>query len=79
MNIDLKGTPGLVGTATAQVLTGLPDDQNSIENPRKVAPVTTTLNNFSPNFSPTFPAYSVTVIRFNARKYSPSSSIGYTP
>lgn len=50
---------------TAQVLTGLPGNQNSIENPRKVAPVTVNLNNIGPSFSHEFPVYSV--VRFKTR------------
>ena len=68
MNINMTGVRGLSNSATAQVLTGLPGDQNSIENPTKVAPVTVNLNNVGPNFSHTFPAYSVTVVRFQASK-----------
>ena len=68
MNINMAGVRGLANTATAQVLTGLPGDQNSVENPTKVAPVTVTLNNVGPNFSHEFPAYSVTVVRFKASK-----------
>ncbi len=68
MNVNLTGVKDLANTATAQVLTGLPSDQNSIENPTKVAPIAVTLNNVGPNFSHTFPAYSVTVVRFKASK-----------
>lgn len=68
MNINMAGVRGLSGTATAQVLAGLPSDQNSVENPTKIAPVTTTINNVSANFSHEFPAYSVTVMRFKAQK-----------
>ena len=68
MNINLSGAQGLSNTATAQVLSGLPGDQNSIENPTKIAPVTITLKDVKPNFSHEFPAYSVTVVRFKARK-----------
>ena len=68
MKVNLAGAQGLSETATAQVLTGLPGDQNSIENPTKVAPVTVTLKNIGPNFRHTFPAYSVTVVRFRAQR-----------
>ena len=68
MQIALSGAQGVGKTATAQVLTGLPGDQNSIENPRKVAPQTVMLNDVGPNFTHEFPAYSVTVARFQARK-----------
>ena len=68
MNINLSGAQGLADTATAQVMRGLPGDQNSVENPTKIAPVTGTLKNVGPNFEHEFPAYSVTVVRFKARK-----------
>ena len=68
MSVALQGAQGLAQTATAQVMTGLPSDINSIENPRKIAPQTVTLTGIGPNFSHTFPAYSVTVVRFKARK-----------
>ena len=68
MTINLPGAQGLGDTATAQVLTGLPGDQNSIENPTKVAPQTVTLTGVAPKFDHTFPAYSVTVVRFKARR-----------
>ncbi len=68
MKINLDGAQGIGKTAIAQVLTGLPTDQNSIENPFKVAPQSVTLNNVGPTFIHEFPAYSVTVVRFKARK-----------
>ena len=68
MNINLAGVRGLANTATAQVLSGLPGDQNSVENPTKIAPVALTLKNVGPNFSHEFPAYSVTVVRFKASR-----------
>ena len=68
MNINLAGVRGLANTATAQVLSGLPGDQNSVENPTKIAPVALTLKNVGPNFSHEFPAYSVTVVRFKANR-----------
>ncbi len=68
MKLNLAGAKGLGNTAMAQVLTGLPGDQNSIENPTKIAPRSMTLTGVGPNFSHTFPAYSVTVMRFKAQK-----------
>ncbi len=68
MQIALSGAQDIGKTAIAQVLTGLPTDTKSIENPRKIAPQNVTLNNVGPNFTHEFPAYSVTVVRFKARK-----------
>ena len=68
LQIKLDGAQGVGKTAVAQVLTGLPTDINSIDNPRKVAPQTVTLNSVGPNFTHEFPAFSVTVVRFKAAR-----------
>ncbi len=49
---------------TVTVLTsGRPTDENSLGEPTKVAPVTTTLKGVGAEFRHTFPAYSLTVMR----------------
>ena len=51
-------------TAKAIVLASdKPEDENTLEQPTKVRPVTLTLNNASAAFHHTFPANSVTVLR----------------
>jgi len=51
-------------TATAMVLSSdKPEDENTLEQPTKVKPVTSRLDNASASFRHTFPANSVTVLR----------------
>ena len=62
--VDLKGAGNLAPTATATVLTSASgDDENSFDEPVKVAPKEVTIQNITPQFRNTFPANSVTVIR----------------
>ena len=68
LQVDLQGARGIAKTAVAQVLTGDPDDMNSLDTPKKVAPQTTTLTGVGPTFVHEFPAHSVTVLRVRARK-----------
>ncbi|MFA6564465.1 MAG: alpha-L-arabinofuranosidase C-terminal domain-containing protein [Verrucomicrobiia bacterium] len=61
--INLKGL-SKVKTATAIVLTSASGlDENTLDEPTKVAPKTQTLNITSPSFRHTFPGNSVTVMR----------------
>jgi alpha-N-arabinofuranosidase len=46
---------------------GGPDETNSINEPEKIVPVTTPLNNVSSGFNYTFPAWSVTVLELNTK------------
>lgn len=52
-----------VKTATAQVLSGQPADENSLDAPTKVAPRTVKVDATGGNFTYDAPAYSVTVLR----------------
>jgi alpha-L-arabinofuranosidase len=61
--IDLEGIGKLQPTATALVLSGKPADENTIDQPAKVAPVTTTVDRVSPSFLYTLPAQSVVILR----------------
>jgi alpha-L-arabinofuranosidase len=65
METDLHLEGGkLLPTATATVLASQrPEDENTLEQPRKVSPTTLPLGNCGPAFSHTFPANSVTVLR----------------
>ena len=55
-------------TATAIVLaSGKPEDENTLEQPTKVKPVTRKLNDAGTAFRHTFPANSVTVLRLQVR------------
>jgi alpha-L-arabinofuranosidase len=65
--IDLRGVTKLASKATVTVLTSASgDDENSFDEPVKVAPRETTITNMAPSFQHTFPANSVTVLRLQA-------------
>jgi alpha-L-arabinofuranosidase len=57
----------LAGTGAATVLTGKPNDENSLQEPTKVAPVTTKLDGVKADFSHAFPAQSVTILRLKTK------------
>ena len=62
--IELKGVKKLASTATATVLTSASGaDENSFDEPTKVAPKDETIRRVAPQMKHTFPANSVTVIR----------------
>ncbi len=66
LQIHLRGVRRVTG-GSQEVLSGSPDAQNSIENPRNVVPVHSRLPVHSPNFMHTFPAHSVSVLRIKTR------------
>jgi len=62
--IDLRGAGPAIKSATATVLTSAdPGDENTLDQPEKVAPVTRPADITSPQFRYTFPAHSVTILR----------------
>ena len=62
--IDLCGLTGKVKSATATVLTSADDaDENTLDEPAKVVPVTSPVPAAAAAFSHTFPANSVTVLQ----------------
>jgi alpha-L-arabinofuranosidase len=67
INIHLKDARD-VGPGKAIVLSGEPSAVNSIAKPTNVAPKEEALTNTAASFSRTFPAYSVTLLRFPAKK-----------
>ena len=67
--LALQGVGKLSGSAQAIVLTsGSPEDENSLDEPTKVAPKTQTLDLPGPTFQHSFPANSLTVLRVKAEK-----------
>ncbi len=67
--IDLGGAEKLAGSAQAIVLTsGNPKDENTLEEPTKVAPKTETITISGTKFTRAFPGNSFTVLRLNAEK-----------
>ncbi|HEY3267816.1 MAG TPA: alpha-L-arabinofuranosidase C-terminal domain-containing protein [Armatimonadota bacterium] len=65
--IDVPGVDALESTATAEVLTGQPNDVNSVAAPMKVAPATVAVTGVALSFVHGFPAYSVTVLRLRVK------------
>jgi alpha-L-arabinofuranosidase len=66
MAINLRGVTRVAPSGTAIVLAGEPSAMNSIEEPRKVAPVQETVANTAPSFHRTFPPHSLTILRLKA-------------
>jgi len=67
--IDLLGLDGRVKSVVASVLTSAgDDDENTLDKPTKVAPVTSALPVAAAAFTHVFPARSVTVLRMKVEK-----------
>ena len=66
VEISLDGAPTVGKTAKMEVLTGALTDVNSVNNPMKVAPKSSTVD-ASAKFVREFPGNSVSVIRFSTR------------
>jgi alpha-L-arabinofuranosidase len=67
VNIKLDGAKNVAPQASVEVLSGQPRDVNTLENPTKVAPQQSTIENAAASFTHELPAYSVNVIRFKAQ------------
>jgi len=66
-DLQLEGGK-ILPTATAIVLASdKPEDENTLEQPTKVKPMTSKLNNAGATFRHTFPANSVTVLRLKLK------------
>ena len=66
--INLKGVSTLSKTGSAIVLTSeKPSDENSFENPKKIAPKTVRLSDVKPQFDYVCPAYSVSILRLKQK------------
>jgi alpha-L-arabinofuranosidase len=61
--VDLQGVPPIAKQAAIEVLQGDPADQNTVEEPTKIAPQAGTIDDAGTQFTHEFPANSVTVIR----------------
>jgi alpha-L-arabinofuranosidase len=67
--VDLRGAGKKVKSATATVLASAnPDDENTLEEPAKVAPVTRPAEVSAADFRYTFPAHSVTILRLKMER-----------
>jgi alpha-L-arabinofuranosidase len=63
LNIEIKGVASLASQASAITLAGFPEDTNSINRPRNVLPVTTTVSGVKPQFVYTLPPNSIIVLK----------------
>lgn len=61
--VTVDGSDRLAPGAAALVLSGRPDDENSVSEPTKVAPRTVSVPGVGPRFQHTFPPHSLTVLR----------------
>ena len=69
IRIELAGLDGKVKSATATVLTSAdPEDENTLDTPTKVAPVSKPIAKAAAIFQHTFPAHSVTVVQVKVEK-----------
>ena len=67
-DVQLKGAGRVASQGTMIVLAGGKlTDENSIAEPRKIAPVTSSLKGLGGEFKHTFPPYSFTVLRLKTR------------
>jgi len=66
VTIDLDGASFLAPTATALTLAADPDATNSIDDPKKVIPVSSTVTGIRPSFPYTVPAHAIVVLKLKA-------------
>jgi alpha-N-arabinofuranosidase len=67
LKIQLQGVSSVASKAAVITLAGNPDDSNSITQPRKVVPISTTLRGVKPAFSYVVPPNSIVVLKLKAR------------
>ena len=67
VTIRIKGAAPLASKATAITLSGNADDTNTITDPKKIAPVTTTVKRIEPDFDYPMPANSIVVLKLKTR------------
>lgn len=67
VNIKLDGVKNVGKQATVEVLTGDPTDTNSVDDPLKISPKKSTIDNAAASFTHEFPGNSFSVIRLKAQ------------
>jgi alpha-L-arabinofuranosidase len=67
VKLEIKGVATLGTKATVITLSGSPEDTNSINRPRNVLPVTTTLSGVKPGMDYTLPPQSIVVLKLKTR------------
>jgi alpha-N-arabinofuranosidase len=68
VKVEISGLAAV--EAKGQIITlsaKAPDETNSITEPNKIVPVTTTVDGLGANFTHTFPPYSITVLRMKGK------------
>jgi alpha-N-arabinofuranosidase len=66
LTVELSGAT-VLKSATAQVITGQPDDTNSIDAPNHIIPKEVAIDDASSSWNHAFPGNSVSVIRFRTK------------
>jgi len=66
-NVEIKGVAALAAEADVITLAGSPEDTNSINRPRNVVPVASTVRGIKPQFTYTLPANSIVVLKLKTR------------
>ncbi len=68
VRMELNGIAGVERKGEAVVMSSAsPEDTNSITEPAKIVPVTAAVDGLGTNFTRSFPAYSVTILRIKAK------------
>ncbi|TAL05266.1 MAG: alpha-N-arabinofuranosidase, partial [Verrucomicrobia bacterium] len=67
VNIEIKGITSLASEGVAITLAGSPEDSNSITQPKKAVPVTTTVRGVKPGFAYPMPPNSIVVLQLKAQ------------
>jgi len=67
LKIEIKGLNAFDSKGSAITLTGNLEDSNSITQPKKIVPVTTTVRGIKPVFTYTLPPHSIVVLKLKAR------------
>ena len=68
VKIQISGTSTIEAEGSATVMkASSPDDTNSINEPKKVVPVTEKVDGLSADFTREFPPYSITILELKAK------------
>jgi alpha-N-arabinofuranosidase len=67
LDIEIKGARSLASEARSIVLSGCPEDTNSIQHPRNVVPVTGSVRGIKPQFSFLVPPHGIVVLRLKSK------------
>ncbi len=71
VKIQIEGAGGQKATGMAFTISGELTDENSLDNPMKIAPVTSSVDGVGAEFAYTFQPYSLTVLRLGLKEERP--------